>query len=172
MGGWNGTGTCDGTGMHHGSAECYNDAFGAAADAVDRRKSFSFKRCMFENMDTLCPSSWDPHGLECGADAYNATTFLPTVAKCENAAGYAASELNAKALDANGGISPWAGKKIVADFAVTAKNDPLKPHPAWIMVGPEFVDDSKYTDESLWASDVLTKVCDAYTGMRPKGCPM
>lgn len=170
MGDWNGTGTCDGTGMHHGQAECYNDAYGLAADSIDHSKSFSFKRCMFDHMDELCPVSWDPSGLECGQDAYNQTSFQGAVTTCEAKAGYDAGALSKVALDGDA-ISSWANKAMVADFAVTAKENPGAPHPGWMVVSGAFIDDGKFQgDEDAWAAAVLKKVCETYTGDKPAGC--
>lgn len=178
IGTWNGTGACDGTGMHHGEAECFNDAYKLAADAVDASKSFAFTRCMFERMGELCPASWT--GKECAKDAYNATSFQPAAEACEAEAGYEAGTLAKLALGDGGGVSSWAASGIAADLAYSAKADPGGtipppeggPAPAWIVVGDSFVSDRDSDDEAAWAAKVLAAVCDAYDGAeKPAGCP-
>ena len=179
IGTWNGTGACDGTGLHHGEAECYNDAYALAAKHVDASKSFAFTRCMFQHMNELCPISWT--GSECAKDPYNATSFAPAVSTCEIKAGYSAGSLSKLALAGDGGdISSWARAGIAASIAVSTKNDPGGtipppeggPAPAWIVIGDDFVSDRSYDSEETWAAQVLAKVCDVYDGgTKPKGCP-
>ena len=236
---------CNGTGLHHGEAECYADAYTVAARAVDASKAFAMSRCLFRRMGAvrrgarawprrrrdscsagpqrrrdaprrgfrrvaasprraptrfpsecdaymaaasprlaptssfhageLCPETWD--GSECGAEDYNATSFDPAATGCEAEAGYAAGALTAKAIGVNQ-ITPWATAALSDDIAFSIANDPSAgggpepgPMPTWIMVAGEVVDSGAYATPEAWAADVLIKVCAAYSGPAPAGCP-